>query len=853
MFDAIERAYRDSGREVWPTPQVRDFGVWLREQYLTVQLDDPRSLRALSEMEERELWCAVIDASEAGREMIEPGAAARAARRARRALHEYGIPLRAVAAHASAESQAFIAWNAAFDEQCRAHGCIGGDGLLALIGGPRAPIAWIESHGWRPTARRWLEQHGQRLAAPLTSDVQSPAVQWRAASPAAELSAIGEWARANLQENAGFRAWVCVPDLNRRRADVIDAMDAALAPRRFALQQSDVPAPYAVAGGAALAEHSPVRIALDTLTATLGRIEFVRFSALLRAPEFSDSAADAGAAALVDIELRDRAPSEADLAAWLALADNLASSARLSSVAPVTALERLRAVRQALEKLRGAHPLSAWGSVWIEALQAGPWAGRGKWSSAQFQAAERFRELLGSLATGDSIFGMQSRPAAQRILLRAAQDTPFQAQTGVPAIWISGQIMDPWLNYAGLWVSGCSDEQWPPPVEAIALLPVSLQRDYGVVSAAAESQLRQAMDLQRCWQSRAQQTVFSYADPGDGRSSAPSPLLAGLRTREAGAEALPQPHWRAVAKAAPLERLVDELAPAFAHGERTRGVSTLKAQSRCAFRGFAETRLATFRLGQPVPGFNDRERGELVHHALEHVWSVLRGSAALSGLTPDSQSQLLDAAASHALTRMSRVRDPGTRWRQREHERLQQVLAKWLDVERLRSPFEVQNLELGGNAVRFGGLEFSVRIDRVDRLPDGGCVLIDYKTGATHTDWQGDRPDNPQLPIYALLHPQALVGVAYGRVNAADPGFKGEHQRADIFKPRRTGTSLEGLPDFPALIEVWRRRVERLAQEFAAGRAEVAPTATACRSCRLQGLCRVPAGLEETELEPVDE
>ena len=54
------------------------------------------------------------------------------------------------------------------------------------------------------------------------------------------------------------------------------------------------------------------------------------------------------------------------------------------------------------------------------------------------------------------------------------------------------------------------------------------------------------------------------------------------------------------------------------------------------------------------------------------------------------------------------------------------------------------------------------------------------------------------------------------------------------------------MPDFPALLEVWSRRIERIAGEFAAGRAEVAPTLIACKSCHLHGLCRVPAALEES-------
>jgi hypothetical protein len=44
---------------------------------------------------------------------------------------------------------------------------------------------------------------------------------------------------------------------------------------------------------------------------------------------------------------------------------------------------------------------------------------------------------------------------------------------------------------------------------------------------------------------------------------------------------------------------------------------------------------------------------------------------------------------------------------------------------------------------------------------------------------------------------------------------------------------------------VWARRIENLAADFAAGKAAVAPTLRACKTCRLHGLCRVPAALEE--------
>jgi hypothetical protein len=141
--------------------------------------------------------------------------------------------------------------------------CISSDELLAQTQASAETIAWIESPVWRPVARQWLQRHGAMLAA--HSGVPRTAGRWNAASPAAELAAIADWALENLRSSERFRAWICIPDLNLRRADVVDAMDAALAPRRFTLSESLGEAPYAVAGGTPLAEFAPVRAALETL------------------------------------------------------------------------------------------------------------------------------------------------------------------------------------------------------------------------------------------------------------------------------------------------------------------------------------------------------------------------------------------------------------------------------------------------------------------------------------------------------------------------------------------------------------------------------------------------------------
>ncbi len=842
LFDALERAHRDSGRPVWPTPQVRDFAGWQRDHYAQRLIADGTLPRCLTDVEERELWRDIVAAGDSVDTALDPAVAARLARRARRTVMDYGIPWRAVGNQPSEETQIFLHWIGEYDQRCRALSCISGDDLTGRLEAQGERLFWIESPAWRPAARAWLSRHAACLA---PSEV-ARATTWRmhAGSPDSEMAAAAHWAKNRLAEDGGFRAWLCVPDLNLRRGEIVDAFDAALAVHRFALGDTGG-ASYAVAGGTPLADYASVRITLECLEVGAATMPFGRFSSLLRSPFLQASDPEHNAAALLDAVLRERAPSEASLQVWLELAETTARGLRLT---PPASLQRLRALGAELAAARGARRFSDWLILWTAALRQGPWALQAGWSSVEYQAVERLRELLASLAACDAFFGTQSHDSARRVLRRAARDTAFQPQTGVPPIWVSSQLTDPWLEFDGLWVSGMTAEQWPAPVEPVALLPVQLQRSYGVVSAAVETQLACAIDLQARWLERASECVFSHADAAD-RVCAPSHLLPrDAAPLHAGAAPQARPHWHSQLRAAPsLERFCDELAPPFAAPERTRGVASLRAQSLCAFRGFAVTRLRADALEQPTPGFNERERGQLVHDALEHVWSELRDSDALHGLTLETEQDLLDAGARRALLAVCARRDPGSTWRRRERTRLRNLLKAWLDVERQREPFMIERLEQEFPEVRFAGVDFTVRIDRSDRLKLGGRVLIDYKTGGATPDWRGDRPENPQLPVYALLGPEDLAAVAYGRVNAAESAFVYEAERSDIFRPGARATALEGAGSLAALVQIWSARIENLAADFARGHAAVAPTATACRFCQLQGLCRVPSALDDDE------
>ena len=69
------------------------------------------------------------------------------------------------------------------------------------------------------------------------------------------------------------------------------------------------------------------------------------------------------------------------------------------------------------------------------------------------------------------------------------------------------------------------------------------------------------------------------------------------------------------------------------------------------------------------------------------------------------------------------------------------------------------------------GQQIRLVIDRIDRLRSGEEAIIDYKTGKVQPGkWFGERPDDPQLPLYATSADKAAAAVVFsviGMMNAS--------------------------------------------------------------------------------------
>jgi RecB family exonuclease len=118
-----------------------------------------------------------------------------------------------------------------------------------------------------------------------------------------------------------------------------------------------------------------------------------------------------------------------------------------------------------------------------------------------------------------------------------------------------------------------------------------------------------------------------------------------------------------------------------------------------------------------------------------------------------------------------------------------------------------------------------------------GDIILDYKTGsAKPTAWEGERPDAPQLPLYAVVagSPE-LSGVAFASVRS------GNSREIRGFAAQQGVLPRASVRDLESQVQQWRATLTSLAEEFHAGRVEVRPKQypETCKYCEQRLLCRL--------------
>jgi hypothetical protein len=85
---------------------------------------------------------------------------------------------------------------------------------------------------------------------------------------------------------------------------------------------------------------------------------------------------------------------------------------------------------------------------------------------------------------------------------------------------------------------------------------------------------------------------------------------------------------------------------------------------------------------------------------------------------------------------------------------------------------------------------------------------------------------------------QVIAGAAFAQIRAGELGLRGLLEN-DVSLPAMKKMKVTPRAEFSDQVTQWKRVLERLAEDFLDGRAEVDPKVDACENCGLMALCRI--------------
>ncbi len=833
LSDALIRAYdahhEQLGLSSWAAPRVTTLAAYMRGRH-AVLTEGRRSERVLlSEVAQRLAWLEhqPPDANVDGDGLYAPIASAW------RLLHDWELTAELPKLGDNENHRLFRDWADAFVRAAKVGRWITEPELPALLTSAilhremaAETLLLVGFDVVPPSLRRFIEAHrsvGADVRFHAATDAPAANVETLSCEdPQQELRAAIYWARDLLRTaNRPIAIGIALPNLTDRHEQVVSQVDAILRPNDFA--SSPAVSPYNISGGISLSDIPVIAAALDLLAWLHEPRHYTRVDALLRSPFFNfgidaSKSHDSGL------------PETYDAARFSRLA---------SGVLPriVARAKRLGYVRldAAVDEIR-------------RLLEIAGWPNARSLSSESFQAHRTFLQMIDELSAESALIRPRDFASMVARICSAADRRLFAPERPAAPLQILGYLETVGLQFTHLWVTGLGESDWPGPPDPNPFIPLRLQRTAGVPRSDADGELAFCRHMTRRWRGAAPSVTFSYSRTHDDHPSRPSSLVGGDVD---AVESRFEPRTLAISHPYLVNTLGTRLEARneLGVGEvsldrlRHRGSALLRDQSACPFRAFARYRLHATQ-GTPPHSFPDaNERGVATHAALRDTFDRLGPEIDFARIEPAVIQATVDAAAADAIATYRRF---PVAYQTSERDRLRDLVLEWLRIEAVRPGFCVFAAEHEA-VLSLAGVDFDLRIDRIDQIhSEGGLLVIDFKTGPVNPNSvMGERPQEPQLPLYALS--VANVGaIAFAQVRTGECRMVGWTDRHHIDAFAGDGVRLNAAPpvefggSWDALVQSWRDRLTLLADEFRNGVAAVKPRDTlACKQCDLHALCRI--------------
>jgi ATP-dependent helicase/nuclease subunit B len=859
----FDRRNRELGRSNWAPPKILSWDSWMQALWHGLVMEGHATQMLLNRMQEHAIWRLILERDKELASLQSVDSLAEMVAEAWQLLSRYQGRKRLRGSAEGSDAGAFLRWARIFEGTCETEGflsvaqleeTLGGAAERGLLALPSTGVVLAGFDRMTPAEAGFVG--AARSAGIKIEEVQTEVAPERrilieAIDEREELVAAAHWVRKVLEDRPDAKIAVIVPNLGTERREIDQVFREVLAPELEDIRAPSDVGPYEFSLGAMLAETAMVATALDLLRWAVEALPMERTSKLLMSVDFSMIEDERSARAEFDaFELRKSLMLRPEISLTEVIAAIETSRRRGKLSRFLGTLRSMRLVANRLRKMSQSTN-AMWAEGMRELLDAAGWSLRSDENSIQFQTRRKWESVLDELSTLDFNGIPVEYSQALEDVERIARKTMFAPASHDAPVQVMGALEAAGSAFDAIWFMRAGELSWPLESRSNGLLPWTLQRDLGMPGTEVTSDNEHTRRMTERIAGSAPVVVFSYASETEEGRQRPSPALAGLGLEKIhGTEFVSGIEAQEIIT---LEEIEDNAKLPFLPDRVIRGgAAVLQSQAACGFRAFAEYRLWASELESIDAGMDARESGTVVHDVLKRFWDEVKTQEQLRFMTMEERAETIKRCVNEALKKPGEM--IATEWDEAyievQSDRLYRLLSWWLELELQRGmPFAVRLSEKEFRDVKVGPLRLNVRMDRVDEV-EGGEVLIDYKTGAASpSDWLTERPDAPQLPLYAILSESRLKGVAFGLVRAGEGRSLKGYAVGNGILPGRPARSPEATT-LEAQVERWRQVLISLAEEFYTGDARVQPKSypKTCEYCAQRLICRLDvSSLEEVE------
>ena len=785
------RAYgqQQDKNSVWPSPRIYSLSQWigLNWELLQRRAYAPAAKRIINNLQRQTLWEKIIGESSLAAALLQPEPLAQAADSALRNLELWQLTEEQVRAaepllNNQSNTYCWLIWLGEFRARLSQLGFITQEMANHILvdafnNGQLKKEAMIHLTGFDdipPQHQDFINSACHELNNIKLDNQQTQLIRLETQNSETEIRAAALWSKQQLEQNSAAMIGIIVPNLGQCRDQVERIFVEVFEPLAALPDHPRYTLPFNFSARTPLGATPIITATLDLLELQKSSWDLEAICNLLLSPFFGDANKELVLRTHLIQALRKLGKFT------ISLSDLRYHCQKLSTKLNIAESDTNLATRLVqLENYRrqsfGNHNAQYWCDFFQQHLQVLGWPGARRLDSQEYQQLTLWNQVLENFLQLDGTGIQFSYTGAIQQLRNIAGKTPFQAQTPNSPIQILGALEGAGLQFSHCWVMGLHHRQWPPVPAPNPLLPGSLQRTQKMPHASAERELQFARALTEHYRQCAPIVIFSSAHSDDDSELSPSALirqlpLTPIHNLISTYESISAENYYAIAATNNLEIINTAQAPQLIIGqEPVRGGANLfKEQAASPFNAFARLRLGATSIDEPVAGFSAIERGNLLHDALAIIWGELKDQNNLLTLDAFALTTLIAQTTQTAVDALKQKRGTsiGVFYAQLEQERLANLIAEWLEQEKTRPVFTVVAIEQEV-LLEFAGLPLRLRIDRIDQLHNGELILIDYKTGQPKLQsWQGERMDEPQLPLYAVTATNPVAAISFAQINA---------------------------------------------------------------------------------------